>query len=173
MEKRKDGKRTKGLVIGGICGVVLIGLLVALLCAMGGKLVVGKNIAFADITEFYYTRSSSTNPPDYQRYHFLVQDGAGTFYHEKREGNHWPLTEEDVTLSGTVELSQQELETFFTLLKDGQVVKREEAQATGGSGPWLYLYWTGDRGKYQAFSFSSWQAQRDFEAFCIRLQGKE
>jgi hypothetical protein len=51
----------------------------------------------------------------------------------------------------------------------GTVVARQEHLDSGDEGPWLYLYWTGDRGDIQAFSFVSRAAQADFEALCESL----
>lgn len=135
-----------------------------------GKKIVGKDIAMQEITEFYYTYSTSTDPPHYQRYHFSVKDGKHVFYHEQREGDHWPLKEKDITVSGTKELSDEEWATFFDLIKGGTVEKRKEDYGSGGSGPWLFLYWKGDRGKYQEFSFASWDAKTSFETFCVALR---
>ena len=78
-----------------------------------GPKTVGADVKMEDITEFYFTYDSSTNPPLFQRYRFSVKDGAYQFYHEKREGNHWPLREKDITVSGTKELSPEEWKTFF------------------------------------------------------------
>ena len=58
-----------------------------------GPKTVGTDVKMPDITEFYFTYSSSTYPPEFQRYRFLVKNGAHLFHHEKREGDHWPLTE--------------------------------------------------------------------------------
>ena len=69
-----------------------------------GPKTVGTDVKMPDITEFYFTYSSSTYPPEFQRYRFLVKNGAHLFHHEKREGNHWPLTEKDITVTGTKEL---------------------------------------------------------------------
>ncbi len=147
----------------------------ALRALLSGKseYVVGEDIALADITDFYYTYDSSTNPPDYQRYRFYAEDGAFFFYHEKREGDHWPLTEEDVTVSGTLALSDAQAEEFFDLLSGGTVKSREENLNDGDAGPWLYLYWTGDPGDYQEFSFRSWDTEWAFEDFCQWLKELE
>ena len=77
---------------------------------------VGKRIAKESVTDFYYTYASSTNPPDYQRYRFYTENGQYFFYHEKREGDHWPLTENDVTVSGTRELTDAEWDVIIRLL---------------------------------------------------------
>ena len=135
-----------------------------------GKKIVGKNISIGDVKEFYYTYSTSTFPPDYQRYRFYVDDGKYFFYHEKREGDHWPLRETDKTVFGTVELSEAEWATFFDYLKGGVVKKRTESTECGSSGPWLYLYWKGDHSKYQEFSFESFDKKTSFEKFCIKLK---
>jgi len=136
---------------------------------MGGSRMVGEKIAFSDITEFYYTRAASSYPPDYQRYQFAVENGTCTLYHETRKGDHWPLTEEDITLSGTVTLTEQQKAEFFSLLEGGQVTKRKEQVSSGASGPWLYLYWKGDRGKEQVFSFRDYGVQTAFAEFCKEL----
>ena len=132
--------------------------------------VVGEGIAIGDITQFYYTLSSSTNPPVYQRYRFSAKDGVYVFDHEAREGDHWPLTEQDTTEAGSKELSEEEWETFFGFLKGGTVKAREEDTSSGGSGPWLYLYWDGDRDLYQEYSFPTAEAEAGFEDFCLSLK---
>ena len=133
---------------------------------------VGKDISIGDVTDFYYTYSTSTNPPEFQRYRFYLKEGKPTFYHEKREGNRWPLTEQDVTVSGGRQLSEQEWVEFFDALKGGTVRNREEHTESGGSGPWLFLYWKGDRSKCQEFSFANYGARQAFESLCSRLKGE-
>ena len=132
-------------------------------------LTVGDEIAAADVTEFYYTVAGSTNPPDYQRYRFSVEDGRYLFYHETRAGDHWPLTEADITVSGSKELTAAEWAEFWALLDGGQVRSREDDASAGGSGPWLYLYWQGDRDRYQQFSFADAGRLAAFEDFCRAL----
>ena len=134
------------------------------------RYVVGSGIRMEDITEFYFTYDSSTNPPEFQRYRFYVEDGAYMFYHETREGGHWPLTEEDITVSGSMELTEDDREAFFDYLKNGRVKKRKNDANSGDSGPFLYLYWNGDRSKYQVFEFSSYRKQEAFEEYCIGLK---
>ena len=70
--------------------------------------VVGKDVAPEDISEFYFTYDASTYPPEFQRYRLFKKDGRVFFYHEKREGDHWPLREEDATVTGTTELSEEQ-----------------------------------------------------------------
>ena len=134
---------------------------------------VGLDIQTTAISEFYYTYSSSTNPPEYQRYHFYKENGKWIFYHEKREGNHWPLTEDDITASGRIELSTDLQDYFFGFLTDGEVSKRKEDTSSGGSGPWLYLYWNGDKSVYQEFSFESYGKLKEFEVFCREMTLKD
>lgn len=153
--------------IGGVIAIVMVILLVVL--TDNRTLEVGKNIAADDITEFWYTRASSAYPPDYQRYRFYTEKGTHRFCHEKREGTSWPLAEANITLSGTVELSEKEWLEVLTYLNGGTVTKRVENRSAGGSGPWLYLYWQGDRSKYREFSFSSFSTQSAFEKFCAEL----
>ena len=117
--------------------------------------------------------ASGKRPPEFQRYRFLVKNGAHLFHHEKREGNHWPLTEKDITVTGTKELSQAEWQQFFNYLKKGKVEKRKEHLEDGGRGPWMFLYWKGDKGKIQEYSFPSWDAQKSFEEFCIMLKNEQ
>ena len=131
---------------------------------------VGKDIGLKEIKEFYYTYDASTYPPQYQRYRFFTSQGKYYFYHEKREGDHWPLTEADATMTGTIELSEEEWDTFYGHLKDGTVVDRTESLDCGNAGPWLYLYWSGDHGKTQAFTFQPYGKRTGFEEFCAALQ---
>ena len=137
-----------------------------------GEKLVGTDVKPEDVTEFYYTYSTSTDPPHYQRYRFYTEDGKRFFFHEKREGDHWPLTEDDATVSGTVELTEAEWKAFFDCLKGGTVKKREENLESGRAGPWLYLYWNGDKGKYQEFTFESYGARCDFEELCEGLASR-
>lgn len=132
--------------------------------------VVGKNISPDEITEFYYTYDSSTDPPEFQRYRFYIEDGTYLFYHETRKGDSWPLREDDITVSGTMELSEEEWEEFCSYLEGGHVRKREESLEDGDAGPWCYLYWKRDRSEYQEFSFASWEMQDLFEEFCLELK---
>ncbi|MCR5376992.1 MAG: hypothetical protein K6E71_09620 [Lachnospiraceae bacterium] len=136
------------------------------------EFVVGKDIAKEDILQFYFTYDSSTYPPEFQRYRFYTEGGKLFFYHEKREGDHWPLSESDATVTGTKELSETEWDEMFSLLCGGTVRAREEHLESGGRGPWLFLYWKGDRGKIQEYAFSSFAKQREFETFCVALKGE-
>ena len=135
--------------------------------------VMGVDIEPEDVTEFYYTVSTSTFPPHYQRYRFYKENGTYKFFHETREGDHLPLTEADATVTGTIELSGDQWSDFLVLLVGGEVIARQEHLESGDSGPWLYLYWTGDKGEIQEFSFVSLSTRSDFEALCERLAGNE
>jgi len=136
------------------------------------EFVVGKDIAKEDILQFYFTYDSSAYPPEFQRYRFYTEGGKQLFYHEKREGDHWPLSESDATVTGTRELSAAEWDTMFSLLCGGTARAREEHLESGGRGPWPFLYWKNDRGKIQEFTFASYEKQREFEAFCFALKGE-
>ena len=132
---------------------------------------VGTDVAFEAITDFYYTYATSTNPPEYQRYRFYVQAGERCFYHETREGDHWPLTEADATVSGTRALTEAEWAAFCDCLSGGAVRGRQETAESGDSGPWLYLYWDGDKGDIQEYTFADLEARAAFEAMCEQLSG--
>lgn len=169
-------KKGKGALIL-IAAVVLIAVTVLIIGASGksdminfkGKMTVGKDISIGDITEFYYTKSSSTNPPDFQRYKFYTENGKYYFYREIREGDTWPLTENDITESKKKELTKEDWDKFYDCINGGEVVKRTENTESGGSGPWIFLYSKKDKGKYQQFSFSTYEKQTEFEAFCKSL----
>ena len=165
--KTKSGRY---FLIGSIFVVIAIDV-VAFLFVQTEKseLVIGKSIAMEDISEFYYTYSSSTYPPEYQRYHFYVEEEEHKFYHEKREGEDWPLTESHITLSGSIELSEEEWTEFLNFLEGGSVMKRDQSTESGGSGPWLYLYWKGDGDEYQVFSFATSTEEKAFEELCEKL----
>lgn len=132
--------------------------------------IVGTDIAFEDVTEFYYTYDFSTAMPLFQRYRFYVEGGKTLLYHETREGGGWPQTEEDITVSGTVELTEEQIERFHGYLEGGTVQRRQEHLDDGDAGPWLFLYWTGDEGDIQEFAFESWGKEREFEDFCAALR---
>ena len=162
--------KEKGLII------VLSAFAVLSLCGCGmfsSVKTVGKNITHEDITEFWYTESSSAYPPDFQRYHFYRENEDWLFYHEKREGNVWPLTEAYITDSGTLVLNEKQKSELFELVDHGTVRKRSENTSAGSGGPWLYLYWKKDRSLEQEFSFESLRKQNDFVLFCEKLKDEE
>ena len=161
------------LIVAIVALVILGGKNMSLTDMISGKKIVGRDILSGDITDFYYTYDASTYPPDFQRYRFYVEDDRFYFYHEKREGDHWPLTEDDVTVSGSKELSQEEWNAFFEYLSGGTVQKRADDVTDGDAGPWLYLYWKNDRGEIQEFSFASWEKEKEFEQYCIGLMDKQ
>ena len=169
------GKRVMFWLICGMLFATAIAAILFLSGVLGGskEMVVGKKIKAEDITEFYFTKGSSAFPPDFQRYKFYVEDGKRYFYHETREGKTFPLTEEYITVHGTMELTDEDWDTFIDYLAQGTVKARDEDLGDGDDGPWLYLYWNGDKGKYQEFSFNSWGLEREFEQFCIELKEKQ
>ena len=137
------------------------------------RIIVGKSVALDEITDFYYTIDASYFPPHYQRYRFYMEDGAYWFFHETREGGGWPQTEEDITVSGVIQLTEAEWAAFFELIAGGEVRDREENLEDGDAGPWTYLYWKGDQGTCQEYTFASYGARLDFEAFCEELASRE
>jgi len=156
---------------------VIIPLSIVVICALGWLLynrpkTVGKTIKEDDFKEFYYTYATTVNPPEFQRYRIYMESGKRMFYHEKREGNKVFLTEEDITVSGETELSAQEWEVFWNCISGGSVKNRKESTDSGQSGPWLYLYWNGDRNKCQEFTFADLERANAFEEFCMRMKTK-
>ena len=97
------------------------------------------------------------------------------FFHEKREkpGEYGPTSEKNITSSGTVELSAEEWKDFLTFLKKGKVCARNNTAVSGDSGPWTFLNWKNDKGKYQTFEFQSYEIRLKFEEFCSALARKE
>ncbi|MBO4316860.1 MAG: hypothetical protein J5855_01090 [Mailhella sp.] len=136
----------------------------------GRTLTVGTDIKADDITDFYHTVSTSTFPPHYQRYRFCVENGEHRFFHETREGDHWPLLESDATDSGTKILDQDEWAAFFRCVEGGSVKNREEHLESGGSGPWMFLYRKGGPKEGQEFYFSSPEAEFAFLKLCAALK---
>ncbi len=134
-----------------------------------GVCVVGRDIEQEDITEFYFTISTSTCPAFYQRYRFYTENGKYFMFHETRKGEEWPLTEKYITKIGTVELTDAQWNEFYEYLKDGKVTARSENLEDGASGPWMYLYWPGDGGDYQEFALAQPGMKLSFEDFCESL----
>lgn len=157
--------------------IMIITPSIAAVCALGWMLlnipkIVGKTIKEDDFKEFYYTYSTTVNPPEFQRYRIYTDNGRKMFYHEKREGDKVFLTEEDITVSGKVELTEQEWNTFWDCLSGGTVENRKESVTSGNPGPWLYLYWNGDRNKCQEFTFADAEKKAKFEEFCVKLKSR-
>ena len=124
------------------------------------------DILFEGFTDFYYTYDASTSPPYYQRYRFYEEDREFYFYHETREGGGWPQTEEDITSSGTVKLTEDDRRTFFSYLEGGTIEEPELNDETGDAGPWTYIY----RGNGQEeYIFPSYAARIAFEEYCEGL----
>lgn len=137
----------------------------------GTERTVGKDILSEDITDFYYTVENINYDAFYQRYRFYTENGEHIFFHETRErkDDYGPCTEEDTTLTGTIALTEEEWARFYDLVVGGIVKDREDSAEAGGTGPWLYLYWKGDKSKYQQFSFASYGKEKEFEEFCLSL----
>jgi hypothetical protein len=74
-----------------------------------------------------------------------------------------------MTASRTVEQSESEWKEFLSFLKDGRVSARTDSASSGDSGPWMFIYWKNDKGKYQVFDFSSLEERGGFEEFCAGL----
>ena len=161
-----------------IKGVLLIMLSLFLFSGCGKETketITNRNIPAEDITEFYYTVDNINYDAFYQRYRFYIEDEKYMFYHETRErpGEYGPATEEDITNSGTFELSDAEWKDFLSYLKDGTVSARKDNAESGDSGPWTFIYWKKDKGKYQVFDFSSYEVRDEFVEFCSALALKE
>ena len=131
---------------------------------------VGSDISFESITDFYYTYDASTNPPFFQRYRFYIENGERFFYHETRENGGWPQTEDDITASGTVELTDEQWASFCRLIEGSSATEREESLNDGDAGPWLFIYWIGGEKEGRAVSFASYEREQEFEEFCIGLK---
>ena len=140
-----------------------------------GETVTNRKIPLDDITEFYYTYENINFNAAFQRYHFYREDGKYMFQHETRErpGKYGPTTEEDITVSGTLELTADEWKDFLVFLKNGTVSARNDARESGSSGPWMFLYWKNDKGKYQVFEFPDYAAKTQFEQYCSALAQAE
>lgn len=168
------------------CGIITIILLTLMFAGCGiqeetadmplpdGKMTVGKDIRIEDITDFYYTEENINYGAYYQRYRLYVEDGKHMFFHETRErrNDYGPCTEDDTTMIGTIELTDEQWSQFAEIVSNGIVKAREDSADSGDTGPWLYLYWTDDKGKYQQFSFDSYGAEVKFEEFCLGLAPK-
>lgn len=167
--RNKNSEKREGKGYMKILAVAVAVLIIAAFAAKGRQRTVGTDVLLSDVTEFYYTTAASTNPASRQQYRFYMEGEQWWFYHESREGSHWPLTEKDITACGAKQLSQQEYEQFTESISGGSVTKRTENADSGSRGPWLYLYWKGDEGKYQQFAFADYAAQTAFEQFCAAL----
>ena len=154
-------------------GRALAALLLARFTLSGcrGMKTVGKEIPAAHITSLVCTWENINYNAHFQRYRFDVEDGAVVFSHETRSrpGRYGPTTEADITAAGSFELTPAERETLLSLLSGGTVTAREEAVTAGDDGPWIYLYWRGDRDRDQAFSFPDPARQQAFVEFCAGL----
>ena len=147
--------------------LAVLTLVLALFCLPGPAaaasdgITVGTDIAFDDITDFYY-----------QRYRFYAEDEKRFFYHETREGGGWPQTEADITRSGTIELTEEQWSACCDLLNGGTASRREEHLDSGDAGPWLYIYWRGGETEGREFYFDQPGTVLAFEAFCAALAGQ-
>lgn len=131
---------------------------------------VGTDIVFEDIEDFYYTFDASYYPPFYQRYRFYIEGNQYFFFHETREGGGWPQTEEDITESGTLELTEEQWHVFCGLLYGGAAERRTESLNDGDAGPWMYIYWIGGEAEGREFRFESRGKEAEFESFCESLK---
>ena len=172
---KRKGKRTAAVII---CCVAVIAVAVVLMSLGMFKrsYIVGKKPAEKDITDFYWTYSNINFNPEFQRYRFYVEDGKHMFYHEKRESDAeygW-LEEKDITDHGSMELTDEQWARFMEFITGGTIESRDAQEPTsGGSGPWTFIYWNGDRGDYQVFDFETTDKAIRFERFCIELKEEQ
>ena len=138
-----------------------------------GKMVVGDDIKYEDIKEFYYTYENINYGALYLRYRFYKDNDKNMFFFEKRErpNDYGPAGEDDTVAKGNIELTDEQLSEFYKLISGGLVRKRGENADSGDCGPWLYLYWNDDRNKYQEFTFESYSKESEFEDYCSQLSG--
>ena len=140
----------------------------------GEIMIVGKDINEEDISEFYYTIENINYDAYYLRYEFYIEDGKHMFFFEerKRPDDYGPTTEEDTVAKCEFELSDKEWSRFYETISDGEVTARDEDPETGDEGPWTYLYWSGDEGDCQQYSFKSEKNRAAFEKLCERIVKK-
>lgn len=115
----------------------MIALSIAAVCAFGymlsnGPKTVEKAVREDVFQEFYYTYATTVYPPEFRRYRIYTENGKKLFYHETREGDTVFLTEEDITVSGEMELTPAEWETLWGCLSGGH---RGESQGEHDHGP--------------------------------------
>ena len=160
--------RLRALIFAGLCFPLL-------LCGCGDSgvslRISNLNIPAEDVTDFYYTYENINYNAFYQRYRFYTDGGRYMFHHETRErpNDYGWTTEEDMTASGTFELSAREWTDVMELLKNGTVSPRRDSAESGSAGPWTYIYWKNDRSLYQKFEFASLQDRVAFEDYCSAL----
>ena len=133
---------------------------------------VGTDILFESISDVYYTYDASTDPPHYQRFRLYTEDGEHFLYHETREGGDWPQTEEDITVSGTVKLTEDQWAAFCDTLLGGSATVREVTDGDGDAGPWLFIYWNGGEEEGREFRFKSRDKSIAFEEICFQLRSR-
>lgn len=161
-----------------IIGAGMTAMIMLVICRFAGilplRFTVGKSIPDSSVTEFYYTFYKTGENAYYLRYHFYKDAGEYCFQYEirEKEGAGF-LSEEDVTCSETVLLNEAQWKTFLDTINGGTVKKRSENPDAGSSGPWTYLYWQSDAGKYQEYSFSEEEKEHAFITLCKELAGKE
>ncbi len=134
----------------------------------------GKNVLPDDLAEFVYTYENINYNAFFLRYRFYAEDGKLIFSYEKRErpGDYGPATEEDVTASGSFELSDGEKEEFFGAIDGGRVTKRKVSAESGDPGPWTFIYTKDDPSVSREYSFPSAAALKSFEDLCSSLAEK-
>ena len=147
------------------------GLLCMLMAGARAEAVVGDDIAPEEIDEFYYTVDAPLAESFSQRYRYVVEDGARRLYHESRQGDAWPLTEEDAVASGTVALTDEDWAAFCDCLRGGTVKRPSDEVIDGDEGPWMFVSWAGDGGEAWEFAFASSEKRAGFEALSSRLAG--
>ena len=149
--------------------VWLVLLLSCLTMAAGAEFIGGTDISKDDIRDFYSVYDTPCAEAVYQKYWFYAENGSKFFNHESRQGGSWPLTEENTVASGTIELTEEQWDGFFKLLRDGTVSEPDDEVVDGDSGPWTHLYWTGDEGRYREFTFASYEKLLRFAEYCCQL----
>lgn len=162
------------LVLAVIAAVLIIGKLRA-----GGEEPVktfqaktaGRDFGSEDLNEFHYTYCFTGYPPEYLKYKLYTEDGRHMFYYEWRDESTFSFSLEGPPTAGcTEELTDEQWQEFWSCLEGGTVKSRSENNADGGDGgPEFYLYWNGDKGDIQEFSFATAARREKFEELSRNL----
>ena len=78
-----------------------------------------------------------------------------------------------ITVSGDIELSEEQQKPLFACLEGGKTKSPAETAESGGDGPWVYIYYESDAKKQLEFIFASHEKEAEFERLCAEYSAAD
>ena len=128
------------------------------------EFIVGEDISYDAIMSFEYTYETTTAPVIHQHYEIIRDYSESAYYLEywTREGDHYPLKDEDETRRGKIDITDDFVDLYLCLTGGKVTLLDEYIEYDEDGGLWTYLYWQNSPDGYTVFTFEN---QEDWDQF--------